>query len=118
MRLGSAVSWPFLSCSDEHGPNSAPYIVLGLISGTAISRDDPKVVGRVVQLNKHPFTIIGVAPPEFHGTLIMFSPDFFIPMVNQEQLDGCGYSWRSRRAADFHDDGTSETGSAPGAGDG
>jgi ABC-type antimicrobial peptide transport system permease subunit len=46
------------------------------------------VVGRTVQLNKHPFTIIGVAPPEFRGTLLFVSPDFFMPIVNQEQVDG------------------------------
>ena len=51
-------------------------------------QDDRGVVGRVVQLNKHPFTIIGVAPPEFHGTLLFFSPDFFVPIVNQEQVEG------------------------------
>jgi hypothetical protein len=45
-------------------------------------------VGRVVRLNKHPFTILGVAPPEFHGTLLFISPDFFVPIVNKEQLDG------------------------------
>ena len=49
---------------------------------------DPGVVGRVVRLNKHPFTIIGVAPPEFHGTLLIAVPDFFVPMVNQEQIEG------------------------------
>ncbi len=46
------------------------------------------MVGRVVQLNKHPFTILGVAPPEFQGTLLFYSPDFWAPMVNQEQMDG------------------------------
>src|SRR5579864_2609599 len=28
---------------------------------------DPKVPGRIIRLNRHPLTIIGVAPPEFHG---------------------------------------------------
>ena len=51
-------------------------------------QDDRGVVGRVVQVNKHPFTIVGVAPPEFHGTFVFFSPDFFVPIVNQEQVDG------------------------------
>ena len=38
--------------------------------------------------NKHPFTILGVAPPEFQGTLLFISPDFWVPMVNKQQLDG------------------------------
>ena len=46
------------------------------------------MVGRTVRLNKHPFTIIGVSQPQFHGTLLFFSPDFFVPIVNQEQLTG------------------------------
>src|SRR5207237_8777768 len=46
------------------------------------------VIGRTVQINKHPFTITGVAPPEFRGTLLFVSPDFFAPIVNQEQIEG------------------------------
>jgi predicted permease len=72
--------------SDEHGPNSAPYIVLTHAYWHAHFQDDRGVLGRIVQVNKHPFMIVGVAPPEFHGTLVFFSPDFFVPMVNQEQL--------------------------------
>ena len=74
--------------SDEHGANSAPFIVLTYAYWHSHFEDDRGVVGRTVQLNKHPFTILGVAPPEFHGTLLFFRPDFFVPMVNQEQLDG------------------------------
>jgi predicted permease len=78
----------FMHPSDEHGPNSAPYIVLTYAYWHSNFQDDRGVVGRTVQLNKHPFTILGVAPPAFHGTLLIFSPDFFVPMVNQEQVDG------------------------------
>jgi predicted permease len=73
--------------SDEHGPNSAPYIVLTHAFWHTHFQDDPGVVGRVVRLNKHPFTIIGVAPPEFHGTLMFFNPDFFVPIVNHQWFD-------------------------------
>jgi predicted permease len=74
--------------SDERGTNSAPYMVLAYAYWHTHFQDDRGVVGRVVQLNKHPFTIVGVAPPEFHGTLLFAFPDFFLPMVNAEQLEG------------------------------
>ncbi len=45
------------------------------------------MVGRVLQFNRHPFTVIGVTPPGFRGTVLIFSPDFFVPIVNQEQAE-------------------------------
>jgi len=78
----------FFHASDEHGPNSAPYIVLSYGYWHSHFLDDRSVVGRAVQLNKHPFTIIGVAPPGFHGTLVFAFPDFFLPMMNEEQVEG------------------------------
>jgi predicted permease len=78
----------FFHASDEHGPNSAPYIVLTYAYWHAHFQDDRGVVGRTVRLNKHPFAILGVAPPEFRGTLLFFSPDFFVPIVNHEQVGG------------------------------
>ena len=78
----------FFDSSDEHGPNSAPYLVLSYAYWHSRFQDDRGVVGRTVQLNKHPFTVIGVAPPGFRGTLLFVSPDFFMPIVNQEQVDG------------------------------
>src|SRR2546429_27991 len=72
--------------SDEQGPNSAPYVVLGYSYWHTHFQDDSGVIGRVIQLSKHPFTIIGVAPPEFHGTLVFFDADLFIPIVNAGQL--------------------------------
>src|SRR5208337_3886895 len=78
----------FFHASDEHGADSAPYIVLSYAYWHSHFQDDRGVLGRTVQLDKHPFTIIGIAPPGFRGTLLIFSPAFFVPMVNQEQMDG------------------------------
>ena len=78
----------FFHDADEHGPNSAPYLVLSYAYWHSQFQDDRNVIGRVVQVNKHPFTIIGVAPAEFNGTLVFFFPDFWAPMVQQEQLQG------------------------------
>ena len=78
----------FIHASDEHGPNSAPYIVLSYAYWHTRFQNDRGVVGRSVQVNRHEYTIIGVAPPGFRGTLLFVSPDFFVPIVNQEQIDG------------------------------
>jgi len=78
----------FFHGSDEHGRNSAAYLVLSYAYWHSRFEDDRGVLGRVVRLNKHPFTIIGVAPPEFRGTVLFISPDFFMPIVNQEQVNG------------------------------
>jgi hypothetical protein len=39
------------------------------------------VVGTSVRINGHPFTIVEVAPPGFHGTLVESLPDVFVPMM-------------------------------------
>jgi predicted permease len=78
----------FIHASDEQGPNSAPFVVLSYSYWHAHFQNDPKVIGRTVQLNKHPFTIVGVAQPGFHGTLVFFNPDIFIPIVNMPQVTG------------------------------
>jgi predicted permease len=78
----------FFHAADEHGPNSAPYIVLSYSYWHTHFQDDRGVVGRVVQVNKYPYTILGVAPPGFNGTLVFFNPSFFVPLVNQEQVEG------------------------------
>ena len=81
----------FFHGADEHGPNSAPLAVLSHSYWHTHFQDDPSVIGRVVELNKHSFTIIGVAPSNVRGTLVFFNPDFFVPFVNQQQIDGTDY---------------------------
>lgn len=70
----------FFHAADEHGPNSAPYVVLSYAGWREHFEGDRGVVGRTVLLNKHPFVIIGVAPPGFVGTFIAFSPELFVPV--------------------------------------
>src|SRR6202044_3911053 len=78
----------FFHASDEHGANSAPYIVLSYAYWQGHFAGDRAAVGRVVEINKHPYTIIGVAPREFRGTELFFAPALWVPMVQQPQLEG------------------------------
>jgi len=74
--------------SDEQGSNSAPYIVLSYPYWHSHFQDDPNVIGRTVQVNKHPYTVVGITPPGFHGTLLFINPDLFVPLVNHDELGG------------------------------
>ncbi len=74
----------FYNSQDERGPNSAPYMVLAHAFWHSRFHEDRGVLGRVVRINKQPFTVIGVAPPGFRGTIVFISPDFFIPIVNSQ----------------------------------
>jgi predicted permease len=69
--------------SDDHGPNSAPYMVLSDNLWRSAFNADPGVIGTTVRLNKDSFTVIGVAPARFHGTEKFEWPDYFIPVVNR-----------------------------------
>ena len=103
----------FFHASDEHGPNSAPYIVLTYAYWHTRFQDDRAIVGRTVQLNKHPYTIIGVAQPGFQGTLMFLAPDFFMPIVNQGQLGGFDLNDRSNPGGVFEEFGHLKPGVTP-----
>jgi predicted permease len=51
---------------------------------------NPEVLGKVIYLNGAPFTIIGVTPPAFNGTLqVGYSPEITVPLAMQPLvLDG------------------------------
>lgn len=68
--------------TDEHGPNSAPYIVLSHAFWRKRFHSDRGVIGTTVDINKHSFTVIGVAPAAFHGADLFLWPDFWMPMVD------------------------------------
>jgi predicted permease len=76
----------FIHASEEHGPNSVPEIVLSYALWHSQFNADPAAIGRTVRINKYPFTIVGVAQPDFRGTELFFAPDLWAPVVNSSQL--------------------------------
>ncbi|HTB20829.1 MAG TPA: ABC transporter permease [Bryobacteraceae bacterium] len=51
---------------------------------------DPSAVGASYQINGHPFTVIGVAPPGFYGAKLADwgMPDFWLPLTTELLIDG------------------------------
>ena len=78
----------FFHPSDEHGPNSAPYIVLSYDYWKSHFQSDREVVGRTVRLNKYSYTVLGVTPEGFRGTELFYAPALWAPLVNQQQIEG------------------------------
>jgi predicted permease len=78
----------FFHASEDRAANSAPYVVLSYALWHTQFHDDRGIVGRSLQINKHPYTVLGVAPPAFRGTELFFAPAFFVPIVEQPQMEG------------------------------
>ncbi|MFT4113271.1 ABC transporter permease [Silvibacterium sp.] len=76
----------FIHASEEHGKNSVQEIVLSYALWHSYFHGDPGILGRTVQLNKHPFTIVGVAAQSFRGTELFFAPDIWAPLVDQPEI--------------------------------
>ena len=49
-------------------------------------RADPAIVGKTIRLNRHDLTVVGVAPPEFHGTVPALVFDLWVPITMSPQL--------------------------------
>jgi len=51
---------------------------------------DPTIVGKKIRVNRYQLTVVGVAPPDFRGTLAGLAFDLWVPFVMQPQLEGVG----------------------------
>jgi len=67
--------------------NKDPLIVLGYKFWQKRFGGDPGVIGQTVQVNKHAFTIIGVAPEKYRGAYYFLEPDFYLPLTSVGLLD-------------------------------
>lgn len=92
-----------LGPADDITPGSHPVLVLSEAYWKRRFDSSPKVVGSVVRMNTHPFTVVGVAPRGFHGTNFDEVPDVWIPLTMAEQVspnlaqfkpfDRRGFTW-------------------------
>jgi predicted permease len=65
---------------------------------------EPAAVGRVVELNRVPFTIVGVVPAPFRGTMTGLAFDFWAPVSMLHEVGNWDRDFLTSRAArGFHD---------------
>src|SRR6266542_3575606 len=84
---------------DDRIPGAHPVAVVSYGCWQRRFGGDPNLVGRGVKLNGHDFTIIGVAPEGFRGTLLIFEPDLYTPMMMAKQIAPGESSWFENRGS-------------------
>jgi predicted permease len=80
----------FFEPREEQWPGGSPVIVLSYRTWQLLFDGDPKIIGRAVHLNQHPFTVIGVAPPLFQGASTGLRMDVWAPLTMHQQLESGG----------------------------
>jgi predicted permease len=69
-----------LTQQDDTAKNANPVVVLSYDYWKARFAASRDVVGQTVLINGHPFTILGVAPMNFHSAIGGYKPGVFIPI--------------------------------------
>ena len=80
MRVQPVLGRAFLP-EEDRVPGRDAVVVLGHALWEQQFASDPSVVGRRVDLNGLPFTVIGVAPAEFTGLDQYVRADFYVPVM-------------------------------------
>jgi predicted permease len=75
-----------LGPEDDRTPSGHPIVVLGERLFRTRFGGDPGVVGRVLRLNGHPMTVVGVAPAGFEGLEVGQLTDLFVPLAMEPQV--------------------------------
>ncbi len=84
---------------EDRTPGSHPVVVLGHRLWQRRFGADSLIVGKPVHLNGHPFTVIGVAAPEFNGLLVrglaadLWAPVMMMGQLRTNQLDNRDERW-------------------------
>lgn len=79
-----------LSPADDR-PSAAPAAVLSHRAWQLAYGADPSVIGAAFNIDGHPFTVIGIAPPGFFGeTLRGDPPDLWVPLQQEPLIRGEG----------------------------
>src|SRR5260370_20278328 len=86
----------FFKQNDDLHPGASPYGVLSYSAWQSRFGADPAIVGKTIRLNRLPYTVIGVAPPDFHGTELFYWPEVWVPMMMEPRIE-VGNAWLDNR---------------------
>jgi len=71
---------------EDQKPDGAPVVVISYRIWRTHFGGDPRVIGRAMDINQHPYTIVGVAPAVFQGSATGVRSDLWLPMMMQSEV--------------------------------
>ena len=74
--------------SDDVSRGGHPVVMLDHRYWQSAFAGDPDVVGREMHVGGRAYTVIGVGPPDFSGTVRGLVPTFYVPYMMAEELEG------------------------------
>ena len=83
--------------SDDLHPGGSPYAVISYSCWQSRFAADDAIVGKTIRINRQPYTVLGVAPRDFHGTEIFYWPEVWVPMMMEPQIE-VGNAWLDKRS--------------------
>ena len=83
----------FFPSSVDEAAGAQPTVVISYDLWQSRWHGDAAVIGRVVQINRFPFTIVGVAPPTFHGSMPGERTELWVPAAMLGQIVPTGGWW-------------------------
>ena len=85
---------------DDDRAGAPSVAVISFALSRRLFRDADRAVGQPVLISNRPFTVIGVAPPEFFGADPAMTTDVYVPIHSNLLLDGNRYHSASKSYAD------------------
>src|SRR5437879_2909382 len=76
--------------SEDDRPGAAPVAVVSFAASQQRFGGPSNAIGQAILIDNVPFTVIGVAPPEFFGVDPAVAPDLYLPLHTNVLLDGAG----------------------------
>jgi len=88
----------FFHQADDLHPGSSPYAVLSYNAWRGRFGGDSGIVGKTIRINRLPYTVLGVAAADFHGTELWYWPEVWVPMMMEPQIENYpGNGWLDNR---------------------
>jgi putative ABC transport system permease protein len=84
--VGPALGRAFVPGVEDRGPGAHAVTVLGYSFFQARFAGDPRVIGRTIDINGHPFEVVGVAPPAFKGPMAVMDVPLYVPLMMQAEI--------------------------------